>query len=122
MRSELIDYLELLGFAKEQVLKMIKELPTILGYDIYNIKRKIELLKTIGIDSIILLNGNYLMQSVKVTYARYKYFASIGIKIDMENYKKLFGSAKRFENSHGISKEELLNKFKYEKDNDRTIK
>ena len=38
-----------------------------------------------------------------------------GINIDIDNYRKLFIGQKNFEKSYGITKEELLKKYDYNK-------
>ena len=56
------------------------------------------------------------MQSTKLSYARYMFYKDKGIKITMDNYRKLFINQKQFEKAYGIKKEELLKKYDYEKD------
>ena len=102
---------------------MIVKLPTILGYSIENIKEKIKVFELIGIKEIVLLDVNNLMQSSDLTYARWRFLKNKGEEINLENYKMLFETSRRFENRHGISKKEIIELYNYKKDieNGRTI-
>lgn len=119
-------YLLELGYTKEEVIKMTKTFPTIYGYSIENMKQKIEFYDSINMHFIAVQDPKQLMQSVALSYARYQFYLSIGIIIDMSNYKKLFIGNKSFEKTYGITKEELLVRYPYEqyteeKNNGRTI-
>ena len=105
---------------------MTKSLPTIYGYSIENMKRKIEFYDSINMHLLAVREPKQLMQSVALSYARYQFYLSIGIIVDRNTYKKLFIENKSFENAYGITKEELLVRYPYEqyteeKNNGRTI-
>ena len=55
------------------------------------------------------------MMSIELVYARYMFYKDMGINIDMNNYSKLYHSNKQFYDRFGITKEELINKYPYEK-------
>ena len=55
-----------------------------------------------------------LISSVKLTYARYKFLTERGIIVDINNSGKLFISGKNFSKQYGITKEDLLEMYKYE--------
>ena len=55
------------------------------------------------------------MQSVNLSYARYMFFEEKQIKVSMDNYIILFVGNRQFENQYGITKEELIEKYDYEK-------
>ena len=57
----------------------------------------------------------YLMQSVALSYARYMFYLSRGIEINMGNYSKLFINSKQFEKTYGKTKQEILEEYNYEK-------
>ena len=111
-----INFLISLGYTKEDVIKMTKQLPALYGYSKDNIRDKIEYLKSVKLEFIVLCNSKYLMQSTKLTYARYKFLTEEkNICISKENYRKLYINNKQFGSSYGISKQELLERYPYEK-------
>ena len=103
-----------LGYTREEVLDMTISLPSIYGFNIENIKEKVEFYDSIGMHDLLVVNTKNLMQSVALSYARYKFYLSLGINISMDNYEKLFINNKVFEKLYGIKKEELLNRYSYE--------
>lgn len=105
----------LLGYSKEEIIKMTKTLPVIYSYSIENMKQKIAFYDSIGMHELAVIDAKQLMQSVNLSYARYSFYMDKGINIDIDNYKKLFISQKQFEKSYGITKEELLKKYDYNK-------
>ena len=120
-----IEDMILLGYSKEDVIKMTKVLPSIYGLSIENIKKKIDFYDSIDMHELAIIDSKQLMQSVDLTYARYMFYESIGIKIDINNYRKLFIGNANFEKQYSITKKELLEKYNYKKymeeKNDRTI-
>ena len=104
-----------LGYSKEEVIKMTKSMPTIYSYSIENMKQKIVFYDSIGMHALAVIDAKQLMQSVNLSYARYSFYMDKGINIDIDNYKKLFIGQKQFEKSYGITKEELLKKYDYNK-------
>ena len=111
-----MNFLISLGYTKADVIKMTKLLPSLYGISKENIIEKTEYLKSVELEFIILYDPKMLMQSVKLTYARYKFLTEEkNIGISKESYKKLFISNKQFENAYGISKKELLERYPYEK-------
>ena len=122
-----IKYMISLGYTKEEVIKMTKTLPTLYGLSEENIQEKIDYLNEINLGSIVLYDTIRLMQSTKLTYARYEYLTNKkNIAIDEKNYRKLFMDAKKFERQYGISKNTLLELYPYDKkyvdDSDEKIK
>lgn len=53
------------------------------------------------------------MQSVSLSYARYKYFEENNKIINLSNCILLFYNEKHFSKQFGVSKKELLEKYKY---------
>ena len=109
-----IEDMEELGYSREEVIKMTKSLPFIYGFSIENIKQKIEFYDSIGLHSLAIVAPKNLMQSTKLSYARYMFFKEKGIVIDETNYRKLFVGQKQFEKQYGLTKNEILQKYPYE--------
>lgn len=109
-----IEDIEELGYSREEAIKMTIGLPSILGLSIENIKQKIEFYDSIGLHSLVIVAPKSLMQSTKLSYARYMFFKEKGIVIDETSYRKLFVGQKRFEKQYGLTKNEMLQKYPYE--------
>ena len=125
MKQKIEDMVSL-GYSREEVIKMTKSLPAIYGYSIENMKQKINFYDSIKMHELAVIDTKQLMQSVALSYARYQFYLSRGITVDMSNYKKLFLGNKQFEKQYGIGKTELLMLYNYEqfmeeRENDRTI-
>ena len=104
-----------LGYSREEVIKMTKTLPAIYGLSIENMKQKIEFYDSIGMHKLAIVDAKQLMQSATLSYARYEFYKAKGIEINMFNYKKLFLDQKQFEKQYGVTKQELLEKYDYNK-------
>ena len=109
-----IEEMEELGYSREEVIKMTIGLPSILGLSIENIKQKVEFYNYIGLCSLAVVDPKKLMQSTKLSYARYMFFKEKGIVIDETSYRKLFMGQKQFEKQYGLTKNEILQKYPYE--------
>ena len=114
MKRKIADIMDL-GYTKEEVIKMTKTLPTIYGLSIENIKQKIDFYNLIGMHELAVVDAKMLMQSINLSYARYSFYMNLGINVDMNNYRKLFINQKQFEKTYGITKEELLKRYDYNK-------
>ena len=104
-----------LGYTKEEVIKMTKTLPTIYGLSIENIKQKLDFYDSINMRELTVVNSKLLMQSVALSYARYKFYLSMGIEINMKSYRRLFINNKLFEKTYGITRQEILEKYNYDR-------
>ena len=113
IKQKLYDII-MLGYTKEDVLKMTTELPTLYGLNIDNIKQKIDFYNLINLHDMPVASPKYLMQSVYLSYARYMFFKSIGVNINMKSYAKMFNSQKAFKDVYKVSNEELLNRYRYD--------
>lgn len=109
-----INNLMSLGYTKEEVISMTLQLESLFCYSFEGIKEKVEFFKSFGLEPIITNNTKQLMQSVDLNYARYMFYREIGIDITMDNYKKLFIPNTRFEKQYGVTKKDILKKYKYE--------
>lgn len=103
------------GYTKEEVIKMTKTLPQIYSLSIENMKQKIDFYNLIDMHELAVIDAKNLMQSINLSYARYSFYIDLGINIDMNNYRKLFMGQKQFEKTYGITKEELLERYDYNK-------
>ena len=106
--------MEGLGYSRKEVVKMTKSLPQIYGLSIENIKQKIGFYDSIGLHFLAIVAPRNLMQSIKLSYARYMFFKEKGIVIDETSYRKLFVGQKQFEKKYGLTKNEILQKYPYE--------
>lgn len=109
--EQLID----LGYSEEESLEMIKSFPQLISFKKETLENKFYFYETIGLKEVIDTYPKNLMQSVDLSYARYKFLEENGIKITMQNNKKLFLSNKQFESQYKITKEQLLNNYKQDK-------
>ena len=103
-----------LGYSKQDVIEMTKSLPQIYGYSIEAIREKKIFYDSIGLYDLFVIDTKQMMQSNRLSYARYMFYKSIGIIITMNNYKKLFMGQSRFEKQYGITKQQLLEMYPYE--------
>ena len=111
--KENYETLKSLGYTQKEIIKMTKILPSIYSYSIENIKQKIEFYNSINLHSLVLIDSKLLMQSTKLSYARYQFLKEKGIDINEANYKKLFVAQKQFEKQYGITNQEILEKYPY---------
>ena len=114
MKQKIADIMDL-GYTKEEVIKMTKTLPQIYSLSIENMKQKIDFYNLIDMHELAVIDAKNLMQSINLSYARYSFYIDLGINIDMNNYRKLFMGQKQFEKTYGITKEELLERYDYNK-------
>ena len=93
---------------------MTKNLPTLFGLSIKNIADKIKFLRQINLDFVVILYTKSLIQSIDLTYARYQFLKDKNLIVDENNYSLLFYNAKKFEKRFSITKDELLERYKYD--------
>ena len=110
-----IDDMISLGYTRKEVIDMTKDLPAIYGYSKKNMKQKKDFYDSIGLHELVSVDPKQLIQSVNLSYARYCFYKDKGIDIDMNNYRKLFVREDQFEKSNGITKQELIEKYDYDK-------
>ena len=102
-----------MGYSYDEVLKMSKTFPAIYGLNLESLGEKIDFYNSIGLHKMTVDDSRQLMQSTRLSYARYMFYKEHGLVIDMETYKKLFIGEQRFEKAYGISNEELLERYNY---------
>jgi len=100
------EYLRFLGYSIKDVTIIVSTY-----HPLSTFKEKIYFYRNLNLDFIILNDARVLMQSTKLSYARYMYLNSNGINIDESNYKKIFISDKRFSERYHITKEEILKMY-----------
>ena len=54
------------------------------------------------------------MQGINLSYARYMFYKSLGININMNNYRKLFVGQVEFKNRYGKNNKQLVDLYKYD--------
>lgn len=96
------------GYKKEDIVKMTNKLSSIFSYSLDNLQNKIDFFDFINAHELPVIKPNILMQSSKVSYARYYYFIDKNINFEVNNYRKLFISENQFKRAYGISTEELI--------------
>ena len=112
-----INFLISLGYTKEEVLKMTLLYPGIFSTSVDATKEKVDFLKEIGLKDFLVEKPKNLIQSVDLTYARFKYLTlDKSRSLDKTTIDYLFTGAKAFEKIFGISKEELLARYSYDLD------
>lgn len=104
------------GYTKDEVLKMTKGLPTIYNLNVDSTVEKLEFYNSIGLRKKMIDRPKNLMQSLKLSYARYRFFQDCDIVVNVDNYKILFDSEKRFYCKNGISNLDLLMMYDYEEE------
>ncbi len=114
--KEKMHIIESNGYTHEEVILMITNLPAILGYSIENIIEKIEFYNSIGLHRLPLVDSKQLMQSVKLSHARFIFFKNRGITIDSSNYKILFYDQKYFKNHYKKTNKQLLEELEERKE------
>ena len=92
---------------------MTKNFPTLYGLSIENIKEKIMFYDSVGLHNIAILHPTYLMQSVELSYARYYFYKSNNVIINMKNYSKLFLSEKAIKKQYGVTNKDLISLYNY---------
>lgn len=102
------------GYTLEEIIKMTKTFPALFCLSEENIEEKLSFYNDINLLFIAINDTKQLMQSVELSYARYMYFKEHGITIDESNYIRLFYDNKKFSKQYGITKEELLERYKYD--------
>ena len=100
-----------LGYTKNEVIKMTTQLSSIFFYSLDNIQNKIEFLDYIGAHDLPLKDPNVLIQSEKISYARYEYLKNKGIDYEVGNFRKIFMSEAQFQKQYGITREQLLERY-----------
>ena len=112
-----MDVIQSLGYSKEEVLKLILGLPTLLGYSNEHLKEKFSFFIKMGLRDVPLSRPRNLMQSVDLTYARFRFLTEERNKeISMKTVSSLFAGSNLFQKTYKISKDELLARYSYDLD------
>lgn len=110
------NFLCALGYTKDEVIKMTMELSTMYNLNVDSTAEKLAFYKSIGLRDVMIKKSKNLMQSLKLSYARYRFFQDCDIEVNIDNYKILFDSEKRFYMRNGISNSELLTMYDYDEE------
>lgn len=117
--KSIFDLLLSFGYSTEEVIKITKELPSIFGFATQNLEDKKAFYDEIGIGDIFLHDPKQIIQSVDLSYARYMFYKSIGIDIDMNNYNLLFLNQKYFEKKYSKTSDDLISEYNYDEHLDK---
>mgnify|MGYP003290674024 CR=1 FL=1 len=109
-----IENIESLGYSKEEIIKITIKLPALFGKDINDIRRKKRFYDQIGIGDIVVNNTFYLTQNLDLTFARYMFYRSLGVKIDHGNMNLLFMSQESFVKKYGKTNKQLIMLYNYQ--------
>lgn len=105
-----------LGLSKEELRYIVCIYPTIINASIDRTKEIIEFFKGLGLYECLLEDPrNFFMQGLETSYARYCFYIDKNKVVDKESYIKLFLGWKKFEKLYGIGKDELLERYPYNK-------
>lgn len=115
MREKMKKMIEL-GFTKEEIKEISLKLPAIYIFDVDAVIMKKEFYDSIGLCGVIVNDPLQLIQSVDVSYARYKFLKSINVEVTMENYRLLFMNEKRFAQRYGVTKQEIVKQYNFDQD------
>lgn len=112
-----------LGIEKNDLNNIILVYPSIINADTDRIEKIMDFFIGLGLANMIVEDPKRIfIQSIESSYARYCYYKDLGIEISEKNYKKLFMGWQEFYKTTGISKEELLEKYKYSDDVKKRIR
>lgn len=100
-----------LGYDKDDVISMTTQSPSLLSFSTENLGQKVSFYDSIGLHDVMISDPMRLVQSVKLTSARYRFLLSKGVIVDVGNYRALFASRSRFEQRYRITTENLLNEY-----------
>ena len=104
-----------LGYSEDEVLRMAKAAPLIYSFSEINIRQKLEFYNSIGMHDYIVANPKDLIQSVALTYARYRFLTEVKqIDFSQTSFDALVTGSKRFEKRFGISNKALVLMYSYE--------
>lgn len=101
------------GFTKEEIKAITIASPGILRYKREVFEEKLEYILELDFKDYFLARPDCLTQSVELTRARYKYLLSMRNGRDVLSGRTLFMNSSRFEDIFGISKNDLLKKYRH---------
>ena len=79
--SQKMKDIEELGYSEDEVRNIAREFPAILGLTIENIGKKIRFYDSVGLHLVAVKMPRYLMQSVELSYARYRLLQEKNIQL-----------------------------------------
>lgn len=109
-----LNHLINLGFHPNIIKIMFYNFPQIISFTNELIDEKYNYYASINMLDIFIKDPKYLMQSIQLTEARRQYL--INKNLDINNYKKLFISNKKFKKNYGITNEEILKDYQNNKE------
>jgi len=100
-----------LGFNLNQVKKIFYDFPEIISFKEETLNDKYDYFLKLDMLDIFFKDPKYLMQSLKLTKARYNFMIDRGLRVNKNNYGKLFVGNKKFKKTYGIDNDTLLEKY-----------
>lgn len=114
--GETIDLMRKLGYLDGEIIKMTESNPTLYSSPSSTVADAVEFYDSVGLHDMTVMDAEKLNQNVRLSYARYKYYQENGKTIDMSNYEELFIAPDAFQQQYGMSTEQLIEKYNYDKD------
>lgn len=111
-----IDNLKRIGYNMDIIKVIVYKFPQIISLKESTINQKYNYLEEIDMLEVFIEKPLCLMQSLELTKARYEYLTNKKIEVNKNSYSKLFLCSKKFKKVYGIDNEELLKKYKEEKE------
>lgn len=105
------------GYTDEQIVNILTNHSSILGSSEENINNKLDFYLSIGLFKVVYLDPKQLIQSVDLTYARYKFYDELDLAVSFDNYKLLFLSRQHFNQKYNITSEKLIEMYPIEDEN-----
>ena len=109
-----ISFLADLKYNKKDIIQITSTFPSYYDYSFEALDERFFLLETLNLHETVIERPYIIKQSPKLTYARYMYFLDNNISI-AKNNRKIFLQEKLFSKIYNITKEELLEKYDYQK-------
>ena len=103
--TEYFHLLKELGYSQEEVIETTVSFPEIFGLSVETIREKIKFYDSINLRGTMIKFPKKLMQSVRLSYARYMFFVKEhNIVVSDDDYTGLFMAQVYFERKYGINK------------------
>lgn len=100
-----------LGYNLSKAIMITVKCPALFGYSIDSIREKKEFYDSIGLSDVLMCIPARFIQSIELSKARYVFYNSLGINIDMSNYQMLFVTQDAFVKKYGINNKELIDRY-----------
>ena len=113
LKNKMLEIMKL-GYSYDEVIQLTNKFPIIYSLSIDTILKRISFYQSIGVTDFILNDSYKLMQSTKLSFARYMFYKEHDVSVENNDYRKLFISAKNFFKKYGITNVDLIKKYNYD--------